>query len=307
LIGICKIASYIPELRIDNIARKELFGVSETFLEEKVRIVRVARKKAEEESSDLCCRAFEKLAQKGNFNVDDFEVAVVCTQNPDYNLPHVSAILHDKIGLKGNCATFDISLGCSGYVYGLALIESFMRGMGLRRGLFFTADPYSKVLKENDKNTNLIFGDAATVTLVGEDPIFESMKFSFGTRGSGYKYLICNDGQLSMNGREVFNFAASVIPGDTKYVLAKNGLDIDDVDLFLFHQASKYIIDYLTKAIGIPKEKVPYVIAGYGNTVSSSIPLMLENILGDKMLETVLISGFGVGLSWASGILKRKK
>jgi 3-oxoacyl-[acyl-carrier-protein] synthase-3 len=307
VIGICEIASYIPEKRIDNVARKEMFGVSDTFIKEKIGILRVARKSPDEDTSDLCCRAFGELIKKINLDSREVEAVIVCTQNPDYNLPHVSAIIQGRIGLRDDCAAFDIALGCSGYVYALAVAESFMKSMGLKKGLLFTADPYSKIIEEEDKNTSLIFGDAATVTLIAEDPVYRSMKFSFGTQGRSYKNLICTDGRLQMNGREIFSFALRTIPSDVKHLLLKNGLSIKEIDLFLFHQGSKYIIDQLVKAIGIPKEKAPYVVGDYGNTVSSSIPLMLEGVFRENQVETLLISGFGVGLSWASGILKRTK
>lgn len=305
MIGICSIETYIPELRISNYERKEKFEITDEFIENKIGVRSVSRMTADEDTSDLCCKAYEKLIKNTRFDPDIIDVLIVCTQNPDYSLPHTAAIVHGKLGLPEKCAAFDISLGCSGYVYGLSVIEGFMVSGGMKHGLLFTADPYSKVLDENDKNTSLLFGDASTVTYISGDPVFTSFRYTFGTRGRDFNYLICNDKTLYMNGRQIFNFAARTIPEDIKRVLQINNFDIDDIDRFLIHQGSKYIVDFLIKKVGLPREKTPYVIEEYGNTVSSSIPIMLRPLLPDYTVNRVLITGFGVGLSWASGILSR--
>jgi 3-oxoacyl-[acyl-carrier-protein] synthase-3 len=231
----------------------------------------------------------------------------VCTQNPDCNLPHTSAIIHGKFDLPDSCAAFDISLGCSGFVYGLAIIESFMRNSEMSNGIFITADPYSKIVDESDKNTSLLFGDASTATYIGKNPTFISGKYTFGTLGKNYASLICNNNTLSMNGRNVFNFLAEKIPTDIAKVLRINNLTLEDIDLFLLHQGSKYIIDFLIQKTPLPKDKTPFAIENYGNTVSSSIPLMLSDFIKNNSTRKILMSGFGVGLSWASGILIRVK
>lgn len=306
MIGIKDIAVHIPELRISNYEKTHEFEISEDFIENKLGVKAVSRMEPGLETSDLCCAAYESLINK-NKDVDPMkvDVVIVCTQNPDYTLPHTSAILHGKLDLPKECAAFDISLGCSGYVYGLAVIESLMTSMDMKCGLLFTADPYSKIIDEADKNTSLLFGDAATVTYIGQNPVFTSGKFTFGTQGKDFEYLISRNNKLAMNGREIFNFAARTVPEDIKTVLKLNGLTLDKIDKFLLHQASKYIMDFLIKRIGLPREKTPYVIENYGNTVSSSIPIMLEKYLDDKETRRVLISGFGVGLSWSSGVLIR--
>jgi 3-oxoacyl-[acyl-carrier-protein] synthase-3 len=130
------------------------------------------------------------------------------------------------------------------------------------------------------------------------------MKFSFGTTGSHYNDLICKNGKLSMNGRAVFNFTAKVVPEDIKKLMQKNKIPKEAIDLFVFHQGSKIIIDTLTKKLDIPQEKVIFNISDFGNTISSSIPIILENELNGSA-KNILVSGFGVGLSWASTILRR--
>jgi 3-oxoacyl-[acyl-carrier-protein] synthase-3 len=306
MIGILDIAAFIPDNRINNYDRIEEFGLSKNFVDNKLGVKSVSRLATDQNASDLCCLAFEKLQKVAGLDPAIIDVIIVCTQNPDFSLPHTSAIVHDKLGLPESCAAFDISLGCSGYVYGLSVIESLMSSAGMKHGLFFTADPYSKIIDSNDKNTSLLFGDASSVTYIGENPVFISGKYSFGTSGKDYKELICENKKLSMNGRAIFNFVVRKIPVDIKKVLKINNLNLEDIDQFLFHQGSKFMVDFLIKRIGLPKEKVPYVIESYGNTVSSSIPLMLSPLLSDKTVKRILISGFGVGLSWASGILTRR-
>ncbi len=303
MIGIRAIAGYLPTGRLDNLERKERFAVSEDFVLGKIGMRELSVKAADQDTSDLCREAFAALQEKEPVNLQDVDCLVVCTQNPDgHGLPHTSAIVHGKLGLSPECAAFDISLGCSGYGYSLSVMRAFMEANDLRCGLLFTADPYSKVINKEDKNTALLFGDAATVTLLGDSPRWELGKFVFGTKGSEGGALCVREDRLYMNGRAVFSFSATTVPESIKRALEKNGLEPDDVDQFILHQGSRYIVNTIRKALKLPEDKVPFAAQGYGNTVSSSIPLILEHAEAD----TVLISGFGVGLSWSSGVLFRK-
>lgn len=304
MIGIENIASYIPAQRISNYERKEKFAITDEFIEKKIGVHNISLKDKNEEASELCVKAFANLQKKQNIDIGEIDAIVVVTQNPDYNIPHCSAMIHGKLGLKSNCAAFDISLGCSGFVYALSVLISFMKGNGMRKALLFTSDPYSKIVDSNDKNTSLLFGDAAAVTLLSDNPVLVPMKFTFGTTGSHYEDLICKDGKLFMNGRAVFNFTAKVIPEDIKNLLAINNLSKDEIDLFVFHQGSKIIVDTLAKKLEIPQDKVVFNAMNFGNTVSSSIPIILEEEL-KRNAKKILISGFGVGLSWSSSVLKR--
>lgn len=303
-IGIENIASYIPEKVISNFDRKVEFDIDDVFINDKIGIRSVTRKEDHEDTSDLCVKAFQNLCKIQEIDPEEIEVMIVVTQNPDFNLPHTAAIVHKKLGFKEDVASFDVSLGCSGFVYGLSVIESFMNSNGFKKGLLFTADPYSKVINPADKNTSLLFGDAATVTLISENPKLKSGKFTFGTMGEGYEELICTK-DLYMNGRSIFNFAARQVPKDVEKVLSANKLDKEDIDLFIFHQGSKYICDTLIRRMNLDENKVPFDATEYGNTVSSSIPIMLEKMLNTTQSKNdkILICGFGVGLSWASSIL----
>jgi 3-oxoacyl-[acyl-carrier-protein] synthase III len=305
MIGIEQIGVYIPDARISNDDRLERFGVDRAFLDQRIGARAVAVKGADEKTSDLCVAAFDRLCGRTEIDRGLIDALVVITQNPDTNIPHTSAIVHGKIGLPESCACFDVSLGCSGYVYGLSIITAFLESNGLGQGLLFTADPYSNVVDPEDKNTALLFGDAATVSLIGDRPVFTAGRFTFGTVGTQWNDLSCHDGRLRMDGRAIFNFAATHVPEDVGRVLARNGLTADEIDVFLFHQGSKFIVETIAKRLRLPPEKVVVDIKECGNTVSSSLPLLLQRYLAPTSHRRLLLCGFGVGLSWASTILYR--
>ncbi|QBR84512.1 ketoacyl-ACP synthase III [Legionella israelensis] len=306
MIGIENISYYLPDEYINNFERLEFFDIPESFLQTKTGMLKVARKKANENTSDMCCKAVTQLLQQTELLKEDIQCMLVCTQNPDgLGLPHTSAIVHGKLDLPKQTAVFDVSLGCSGYVYSLSVLQGFMMVNGFTKGILVTADPYSKRINHNDKNTSLLFGDAATATLLSDHPKWTIGDFCFGSDGSQATAININSesGLIEMNGRAVFNFTATEVPRNVIDVLEKNQLAPEDVDLFLFHQGSFYIIDTLIKRLGLPEAKVPFMAAEYGNTVSSSLPLCLAMIPNDP--KTIFISGFGVGLSWAGTILTR--
>lgn len=304
MLGIEEIGFYIPSEKRSNYLRKEQFGIDDHFIEEKIGVKQVALKGPDEDTSDLCVKAFDELCAKKTIDRREIEALVVVTQNPDRNIPHVSAMVHGALDLPAQCACFDISLGCSGFVYTLSLFQAFMAANGMKKGLLCTADPYSKVVDPNDKNTSLLFGDAAAVTLISDSPRLVSGKFTFGTLGSEHGKLISNDGVLFMNGRAVFNFAAKTIPGDIQRMASKNEVTLEEIDRFLLHQGSKIIVETIADKLGIPRDKAPYKTYDYGNTVSSTIPILLADELNGNA-KKLAICGFGVGLSWASGLLNR--
>lgn len=306
MLGIETIASYIPETKRSNYDLKEKFEIDDDFIENKIGVKYHALKDEGFKSSDMCVKAFTNLQKIIDVTVEEIECCIVVTQNPDFNIPHTAAIVHGKLDLPSNCAAFDISLGCSGYVYGLSNIIAFMQSNGMKKGLLFTSDQYSDILDEEDKNTALLFGDAATVTLISEDATLVPVDFSFGTNGKDYKELICNE-ELYMNGRAVFSFTATTAPKHIKALMEKNGLTDEDIQKYYLHQGSRYIVDTIRKRLKVNEDKVPFDMAEYGNTVSSSIPIMLSKEMGDLQKGNVLLSAFGVGLSWASAIIKKTK
>lgn len=305
MLGIEDIAVYLPPVTASNLDLKDRFELDESFLAEKIGVLNRTVKGQDEETSDLALKALEKLLEQSGLSRDTVDALVVVTQNPDVNLPHVSALVHARANLSEDCAAFDVSLGCSGYVYGLSILQSFLASNGMKRGVLITCDPYSKIIDPEDKNTVLLFGDAATATLVGPAPIYVCDTFAFGTKGDLAGALVCREGVLHMNGREVFNFAATKVPGNLEKLLSRAGLSKDEVDAYIFHQGSRYIVETLAKRCALNKEKVRIDIRDTGNTVSSSIPILLRKELENPASRVVVLSGFGVGLSWASCICKR--
>ena len=222
------------------------------------------------------------IEKNRNIDINNIDLISVCTQNGDYNIPHTSAILHQKLGAKKECATFDISLGCSGYVYSLDIVASFMEKNNYKNALLFTADPYSNILDKEDKNTNLIFGDAASVTLMSCNPKFEVKNSIYHSFGDMYETLIKRDNQpLFMDGKMIFNFTLMNVPEVIKKTFEANDIEQEEIDKFIFHQANKYMVSKLVKRLKVNSEKVPVKISDYGNTVSSSIPIILSDYLDD--------------------------
>lgn len=307
MIAITHIGSYIPSNRVSNIELLDKFETDENFVRNKIGVVNRAIKEPQQKASDLCVNAFEDLCSKTDIALDTIDCCVVVTQNPDFNIPHTSAIVHGALALSESCACFDISLGCSGYVYGLSVVTAFMQANGYKKGLLFTADPYSDIIDPNDKNTALIFGDAATVTLLQANQSgLVALGYDFGSKGAGYKNLY-NENKLYMNGRAVFNFTAGVVPKSIEKVLQKLEIEKTEIDRWYLHQGSKYIVDTISMRLGLESEKVVFNMYDYGNTVSSSIPLLLnEDLVSFQQRQKIGLSGFGVGLSWASAIFEMK-
>jgi len=302
MIGIRAIASYVPANRVSNIDRRDAAGKDEAFIRDKIGFESVSRRDPGMETSDLCVQAYRALESRPGFDPASVDCIIVCTQNPDaHGLPHTSAVVHGKLGLPRKAAGFDISLGCSGYVYGLSVATAFMQANGLRCGLLFTADPYSKILDPEDWDTELLFGDAATVTWLGEDPVYRCRPAMFGTDGGmGHSIAVPAAGEpLAMLGSNVFKFSMTVVPEQVHAYLAREGLAFDDIDQVLLHQGSRFIVDNLGRKLGLAPAKAPFEAGQLGNTVSSTLPLMLESRL-EAPPRRILLCGFGVGLSWAT-------
>ena len=305
MIGIKQISFYIPEQKKDNLAYQEKFNFDQSFLNNKLGVEKVAVAEVHENAWQMCLKAFINLQNNYELEPSEVHVIIVVTQNPGNNIPHVSAKLHGEIGAPTSCACFDISLGCSGYVYGLTIVKALMEAQNYKNGLLFTADPYSKIIDVDDKNTALLFGDAASVTLLSHEPVLAIGASSANTLGSSFHELETRNGKLHMNGRAVFNFCSRQVPKDILQTINMNELKLEDIDLFILHQGSKFIVDTIRTSLGLAPEKVPFLANNYGNTVSSSIPIILSDILFEASLKRILISGFGVGLSWSSAMLSR--
>lgn len=261
----------------------------------------------DESSLDLAETACQNLFETGvNPSVVDF--ILLCTQSPAYKLPSTACLLQDRLGIPTSVGALDFDLGCSGFVYGLGMAKGLIRGGLAKNVLLVTAETYTKYIGEMDKSTRTIFGDAAAATLIDEAAASRIGEFVLGTDGSGAEKLILRDGEnLFMDGPEIFNFTLDVVPKTIDEVCAKNGISRDEIDLFVFHQANKFMLDTIRKVSGLPKDKFYVDLEDTGNTVSSTIPIALKRAADNGKIHPnmkVMIVGFGVGLSWGGTIIQ---
>ena len=320
------IRTYLPKTVVTNEDLAAAFPnwpANQIFLKTGIRERRVAAQ--DQCASDLAFgAACELLAESGKC----VDWLLFCTQTPDYLLPTTACILQQRLGLPTSCACIDFNLGCSGYVYGLAIAQSLIAGNGAERVLLLTADTYSKLLHANDKTTRTIFGDAGTATLVCKNARARLHSFILGTDGLGADHLIVRGGGardgclrqqnmpppfvasdccLYMDGPEIFNFTLSAVPNMVDQVLKKANLSKESVDLFVFHQANAFMLQHLRRKMGISEDRFVIDLELTGNTVSSTIPLALANANAAGRLKggmKILLAGFGVGYSWGGCILE---
>lgn len=283
--------------------------------------------------SDLAFSAASSLLDHHRIDRDSIDLLIHCTQSPDYFLPSTACVLHGRLKLRKECACFDISLGCSQYVYALSVAHS-MIGAGLgTRALVLTGDTMTHTLNPLDRSVVPLFGDGATASIIAEVPTGQGfLGFEMGTDGSGSEYLMIPAGgfrrprsdetavanadadgsvrapqNLYMNGAAIFHFAISVVPPTIERLLAKLSLSMADVGLFVLHQANKYMLDYLFRKMKIPPEKTHVFLEEIGNTSGSSVPIALADAWRAGKVRPgslVLLAGFGVGLSWAATVIR---
>jgi 3-oxoacyl-[acyl-carrier-protein] synthase-3 len=285
--------------------------------------------------SDMAVNASLKLFEEYNIDKSIIDFILLCTQSPDYFLPTTACIVQNRLNIPTSCGALDFNLGCSGYVYGLGLAKGLIESGSAKNVLLITSETYTKFIHPEDKSNKTIFGDAATATLVSSELNgLEIKNFVYGTDGSGAENLIVkdgavknrhnksidirndenefvkNDGYLYMNGQEIFKFTSANVPTLVQNVLEKNELTDAEIDLYIFHQANKYMLEFVRKKIGIETSKFFYFLENCGNTVSSTIPIayyeaLRQNKINEK--SVVLLAGFGVGYSWAGCVLGNVK
>jgi 3-oxoacyl-[acyl-carrier-protein] synthase-3 len=280
--------------------------------------------------SDMAVKAALKLFTEHSISPDEIDFVLLCTQSPDHFLPTTACLVQNRLNIPTTAGALDFNLGCSGYVYGLALCKGLMAASVAKNILLLTSETYSKFIHPKDKSSRTIFGDGASATLISTDGFADILDFELGTDGSGgdnlivkngackhpaldgvdraVEHSIINDNNLYMNGSEIFNFTSKAVPTLVESTLSKNKLNLDDISLFVFHQANKYMLNHLRKKINIPEEKFYIYIENCGNTVSSTIPIALKEAMKEnKLTGRVMLTGFGVGYSWGSCLLKINK
>jgi 3-oxoacyl-[acyl-carrier-protein] synthase-3 len=335
--NIIDLAGYLPEKTLTNEALAKLYpDWTAEKIYEKTGIKNRHIANTEQTAADLAYEAARNLFLRNKIKVEDVDFIIFCTQSPDYILPTSACLLQDRLGIAKNTGALDVNLGCSGYVYGLSLAKGLVETGAAKCVLLLTADTYSKLIHPMDKSVRTLFGDGATATaIVGIEnavPFIDS--FVFGTDGKGGKNLIVEAGlyrkpksfetalektdssgnirceeNLYMNGAEIMGFSLKEIPKVVETLLEKERCKKEDIDFFVLHQANKFMLEALRKKLKIPEDKLPIFLENCGNTVSSSIPFVLENMLNNGMFDTekkLMLVGFGVGYSWAGCFLNFK-
>jgi 3-oxoacyl-[acyl-carrier-protein] synthase III len=325
-----KIDYFLPSQVVTNDQLSEEFPEWQSLkIEEKLGIRERHIVKSDETALDLAYEAANKVLI--DYDKTQIDFLILCTQSPDYFLPTSACVLQEKLGLKNSIGAFDFNLGCSGFIYGLAISKGLINSGISRKLLFITSETYTKHINKLDKGNRTIFGDGAAATILEYSEHENIHLFDLGTDGKGMNDLIIPNGGLRnkysikeldtvdemgnfrnnnflyMNGPQIFNFTIEKIPALIKNVLVKNKITVENVDYFIFHQANKYLLDYLRKKLKIDESKFYNNILNTGNTVSSTIPIALKNCMDNNILKkgyNVLLCGFGVGYSWGGVIIE---
>lgn len=331
-IGITAMAGAVPSHVIDN--RKYTDYFPQEQVDEVVAKVGVYERRFADEktcSSDLCFAAAQKLILDNGIDRNEIDLLVFISQTPDYRMPATSITLQHRLGLPCSCIAFDINLGCSAFIYGMSVVYSMMQNTGLRKALILDGETRSKVYGARDRRSAFIFGDGGVAALVEKDVKFGNTTMSLNSDGSradlimikagGYRHMSSPDTltekvvdeygnmrsaeQGYMKGGDVFNFVIREIPRDLKNTLAEADMTMDDLDFFVFHQANIFINSYIAKKMRLDATKIPHTIEKYGNTSSVSVPLTIVSELQNKLVgkKTVMLSAFGVGMTWASAVV----
>jgi 3-oxoacyl-[acyl-carrier-protein] synthase-3 len=272
-------------------------------------------------ASDLGVAAAQRLFSDHQIDPKSIDFLLLCTQTPDYPLPTTACLMQDRLGLPTSCGALDFNLGCSGFVYGLSLADGLIRGGSVKRVLFITAETYSKYIHPTDRSLRTIFGDGAAATLVEASPERTFSTFQFGTDGSGADTLLVTKGgarqpehahkprhrhrwpsDLYMDGPSLINFTVAAIPELVDKILASAGLAKKDIDLYLFHQATRKMLVQLQERLELNDDRLPVVLSEIGNTVSSTIPIVIQEMRRRGRIKpgaNNMLVGFGVGWSWA--------
>lgn len=331
-LGITAMAAAVPARVINNYEYTQYFPADQ--VKEVVDKIGIFERRFVDEhttSSDLCFAAAEKLIADNQTDRGQIDLLVFISQTPDYRMPATSLLLQHRLGLRNSCIAFDISLGCSAFIYGLSVVYSMMQSGSIRKALILDGETRSKVYSPKDRNTAFIFGDAGIAALIEKDQKFGDSFFSLNSDGSrehlikikggGYRHPssaetiqekvvdehgnIRSDEQGYMNGGDVFNFVIREIPDDFKNTLAFSGKTKEDIDFFIFHQANNFMNNFLAKKLKLPAEKIPSTISKFGNTSSVSVPLTIVSELQNDLTQykTLLLSAFGVGMTWATAVI----
>ncbi len=332
-VGITALAAAVPKNIVRNIDYNSHFPQNDVLeIIEKTGIVERRFVSEGQCASDLCFAAAEKLISDNFIDKSEIDLLIFISQTPDYRMPATSILLQERLGLSKQTMAFDINLGCSAFVYGLSVVYSLMERSGFRKALLLDGETRSKIYHPKDRKTAFLFGDGGVAALIERNIKFNKSFFNLGSDGSkshlismksgGYRNpsssesfferVYDENGNVStdehgrMDGGEVFNFVLKEIPSSVKKIMKTADVTNNEIDYFVLHQANKFMNGYLQKKFKLEDEKFPLSIAKFGNTSSVSIPLTIVSELEIQMdgHKKLLLSGFGVGMSWASCIIE---
>ncbi|MGH3007944.1 MAG: beta-ketoacyl-ACP synthase III [Gaiellaceae bacterium] len=315
-VSITGLGAHAPERRLTNADLETLVDTSDEWIMERTGI-RERRIAAESEAlSDLALPACETALAQAGLTGKDIDLLIVATVTPDMSFPSTGVILADKLGAV-DAAAYDLSAGCTGFMYAVAQAYGMLAGGLAQRALVVGGDVLSRILDWTDRSTLVLFGDGAGAVVLEQTDTPGFLAFELGADGSGGEHLWLPgsgsrlfeepDKKVKMNGREVFKFATRILVQSAEAVLERNGSTIDDVDVYVPHQANVRIIDHATKKLGIPSDRVVINVDRYGNTSSGSIPLALADAQAAGRLQPgklVLMTGMGAGLTWGSALMR---
>lgn len=322
-VAIRAVSSCVPSREVNNLDDSQ-FEIAER--EKIIQMTGVHRRRIVSDycASDLCFEAAKLLLKEVNCDPLSIDVLIFVSQTPDYILPATACILQTRLGLGHHVLAFDINLGCSGYTYGIIILAQILSSGIFKKGLLLAGDTISKLVSKEDRSVSFLFGDAGSATLLEFDRHAPPLFFDYGTDGKGSDKLIVEAGsfrlpndpeimkkservrsksQLYMSGMDIFEFTLKRIPSAIKSTLEQAGWKKDKVDLYLFHQANEFMLKHLVKKIEVSMDKVLLSLRNYGNTSVASIPVTICSFpekFAEKMKCHVLMSGFGVGFSWAT-------
>jgi 3-oxoacyl-[acyl-carrier-protein] synthase III len=321
-ISITGIGAYAPERVVTNDDLAQLMDTSDEWIVERTGI-RERRVAADEQAlSDLALPAARDALERAGVDAATVDLVIVATVTPDMAFPSAGAIIADELGAP-DAAAYDLSAGCTGFMYALAQAYGMLAGGLARRALVVGGDVLSRILDWSDRRTAVLFGDGAGAVVLDRVSEGGFLGFELGADGSGGPQLFLPAGGsrapateetvaarkhfVQMNGREVFKFATRVLVSSAEKVLAECGKTVADVDVYVPHQANVRIIDHAAEKLGISKEKTVVNVDRYGNTSSGSIPLALADAEAEGRLNDgalVLMTGMGAGLTWGSGLIE---
>jgi 3-oxoacyl-[acyl-carrier-protein] synthase III len=318
-VSITGLGCHVPERVLTNDEISKLVDTSDDWIMERTGIRERRIAAPEEALTDLALPACRQALEQAGLEGKDIDLIVVATVTPDMAFPSCGAILADQLG-AADAAAYDLSAGCTGFMYAVTQAYGMLAGGLAHRALVVGGDVLSKILDWGDRSTLVLFGDGAGAVVLEPVDAGGFLGFELGADGSGGVHLwLPGSGSrhvedptkfVKMNGREVFKFATRILVQSAERLMAKCGVSISDIDVYVPHQANVRIIDHATKRLGIPSERVVINVDRYGNTSSGSIPLALAEAAADGRLqggELVLMTGMGAGLTWGSALIEWTK